>query len=138
MKFAPVRCSQEMLDSVSLWRSANGFCGPTGIFATAISAWQPVRCKWAVSGAIGRHCPRSVGWAMWRNGVQPSARLGSPTARLAKIGFEAQERQRVINRCALSVKRLESATVIRSTSVVLSKSLLSEGPSTTQTLGSLG
>ena len=37
MKFAPVRCSQEMLDSVSLWRSANGFRGPTRIFATAIS-----------------------------------------------------------------------------------------------------
>ena len=75
---------------------------------------------------------------MWRNGVQSSARLGSPTAPLAKIGFEAQERQRVIKRCALNVKCSESATVIRSTSVVLRKSSLSEGLLTTQTIGSLG
>ena len=38
---------------------------------------------------------------------------------LVQIGFEAPERQRVITRCALSVKRQESGTVIRSTSVVL-------------------
>ena len=52
-------------------------------------------------------------------GAQPSARLGSPTTRIEQVGFEAQERQRVIRRCALSVKRQESGTVIRSTSVVL-------------------
>ena len=75
---------------------------------------------------------------MRRKGVQPTRGQDSPTAGLEQVGFEAQERQRVIKRCALSVKRLESATVIRSTSVVLSKSSLSEGPSTTQTLGSLG
>ncbi len=36
--FAPVRRSQGMLDSVSLWSSENGFPGRTRFFATAISA----------------------------------------------------------------------------------------------------
>jgi len=57
---------------------------------------------------------------------------------LAEISFGSQQRQREITRCALSVEGSESATVIRSTSVVLSWITLSEGLMATLTLGLLG
>ena len=75
---------------------------------------------------------------MRRKGAQPSARLGSPTAGLEQIGFEAQERQRVIKRCALNVKSSQSATVRRSTSVVLTITAFFRGAKLTSTPGSLG
>jgi hypothetical protein len=68
-----------------------------------------------------RHCSRSVGWAMRPQRRVTVPEFGFGKAGLEQIGFEAQERQRVIRRCALSVKCSESATVIRSTSVVLTE-----------------
>ena len=79
-----------------------------------------------------------------RTGYHAPARGKLHEGRLAdrpgslQVAFGRQERQGVITSCGLSVKCSESATVIRSTSVVLSGSSLSEGRSTTQTLGSLG
>ena len=68
---------------------------------------------------------------------RPREQAGS-SGGLAGIPFGHQQRQRVITRCALSVERSESATVIRSTSVVLSRIALSEGLTATRTLGLLG
>ena len=131
-------CRQGMLDSVSLWSSAEA--------SAAERAFSPPQSRPDGQSApngqstaqLVWHCPRSVGWAMRRKGAQPSARLGSPTAGLEQIGFEPQERQRVITRCALNVRSQESATVIRSGSVVLTMTALPQRLVPGRSRGSLG
>lgn len=67
----------------------------------------------------------------------PRGDAGAPAGSL-EVAFGRQKRQRLITRCALSVRGSESATVMRSTSVVLSLLGLSGGPTAQCTLDLLG
>jgi hypothetical protein len=85
-----------------------------------------------------RHCRRSkplqMGWALSPSGWhRPPIRTGEPAPRrgtlhegrpaeragTVEVAFGSHERRRVVTSCALSVNMSESATVVRSGSVVL-------------------
>ena len=57
MEFERQTGARGMLDSGSLWSSAEGFRGRTHLAATAISGPTAVRFKWAVCCAVGTALP---------------------------------------------------------------------------------